>query len=125
GRMAGSDKKQSFPVAAVAGGVAASVVAVVVIIVIVLVIQRRCYRTYDRPNRRRDQDENPYTGLRPTGAAANSRTSGDVDTRGEYEEINPAGTQQTSSETQVRGHTSPGERTELRDYTNTASVPHV
>ncbi|KAK7497068.1 hypothetical protein BaRGS_00011598 [Batillaria attramentaria] len=83
------------------------------------------YRTYDRPNRRRDQDENPYTGLRPTGAAANSRTSGDVDTRGEYEEINPGGTQQTSSETQVRGHTSPGEGTELQDYTNAASVHHV
>ncbi|KAK7497067.1 hypothetical protein BaRGS_00011597, partial [Batillaria attramentaria] len=101
GSMAGSNKKQSFPVAAVAGGVAASVVAIVVIIVIVLVIRRRCYRTYDRPNRRRDQDENPYTGLRPTGAAANSRTSGDVDTPGVHEEINPGGTQQTSSDSRT------------------------
>ncbi|KAK7480682.1 hypothetical protein BaRGS_00028050, partial [Batillaria attramentaria] len=58
------------------------------------------YRTYDRPNRRRDQDENPYTGLRPTGAAANS-SSGDVDTRGVHEEINPGGTQQTSSDSRT------------------------
>ncbi|KAK7497157.1 hypothetical protein BaRGS_00011687, partial [Batillaria attramentaria] len=96
GSVTGSGGTQSFPVAAVAGGVAASVLAIIVVIVIVLVIRRKCYRTYDRPNRRRDQDTNPYTGLRPTGAAANGN-SGDVNTEGVYEEINPEQRQHPST----------------------------
>ncbi|KAK7497155.1 hypothetical protein BaRGS_00011685, partial [Batillaria attramentaria] len=96
GSVTGSGGTQSFPVAAVAGGVAASVLAIIVVIVIVLVIRRKCYRTYDRPNHRRDQDSNPYTGLRPTGAAANGN-SGDVNTEGVYEEINPEQRQHPST----------------------------
>ncbi|KAK7497158.1 hypothetical protein BaRGS_00011688, partial [Batillaria attramentaria] len=96
GSLTGSGGTQTFPVAAVAGGVAASVLAIIVIIFIVFFIRRRYLRTYERPNRRRDQDTNPYTGLRPTGAAANGN-SGDVNAQGVYEEINPEQRQHPST----------------------------
>ncbi|KAK7480680.1 hypothetical protein BaRGS_00028048 [Batillaria attramentaria] len=115
----GGTEENTFPVAAVAGGIGALLAIISIVIVIIIVVRRLRMKTYDRPNRRRDQDTNPYTGLRPTGADR-SRISGTENAQG----VNEEG-QQLASNPRGRLQMPPTEANELRDISNTAASAHA
>ncbi|KAK7497447.1 hypothetical protein BaRGS_00011289, partial [Batillaria attramentaria] len=115
----GGTEESTFPVAAVAGGIGALLAIIGIVIVIIIVVRRLRMKTYDRPSRRRDQDANPYTGLRPTGADS-SRISGTANAQGGNEEG-----QQLASNTRGRLKIPPTEANELRDISNTTASAHA
>ncbi|KAK7480678.1 hypothetical protein BaRGS_00028046 [Batillaria attramentaria] len=120
----GGAEASTFPVAAVAGGIGALLAIIGIVIVIIIVVRRLRMKTYDHPNRRRDQDANPYTGLQPTGTDS-GRISGTANAVGVYEEIDTQQGQQLASNTPGRHQSPSTEANELHDYSNTTAPAHV
>ncbi|KAK7480677.1 hypothetical protein BaRGS_00028045, partial [Batillaria attramentaria] len=122
-KKARGTEASTFPVAAVAGGIGAVLAIIIIVIVITVVVRRLRMKTYDHPNRSRDQDPNPYTGLRPTGTHS-SRISGTANAVGVYEEIDTQQGQQLASNTPGRHQSPSTEANELHDYSNTTASAH-